>query len=235
MLYIADFTANRIDVMTLADHTVHSSINVNPQPGSLSLSPDGQYLVIVHFGNAAAPNPSNNALTVIHLADGTRQTFGLAYPPLGVAFGNDGLALIATTTDFELFSPATGALVEIETITALVAKTIPQPLGSFPPNIVAASMNVNADSSVIIGLTDTLQFGYSTATHQVNVLGYTASPVLGPRTVSVAGDGSSYLAGWGLFLCGPGGGALTGTQFARPRGGIVPESFRYLEHRQPCH
>jgi uncharacterized protein (TIGR03437 family) len=214
VLYIADFTANRIDVMTLSDLTIRKSINVNPQPGSLSLSPDGQYLVIVHFGNAVAPNPSNNALTVIHLADGTRQTFGLAYPPLGVAFGNDGLALIATTTDFELFDPATGSLVEIETITALVAKTIPQPLGSFPPNIVAASMNVNADSSVIIGLTDTLQFGYSTATHQLNVLGYTASPVLGPRTVSVAGDGSSYLAGWGLFLCGPGGGVACGTQFA---------------------
>src|SRR5271170_7349104 len=55
VLYIADFTANRIDVMTLADHTVHTSFNVNPQPGSLSLSPDGQYLVIVHFGNFAAP------------------------------------------------------------------------------------------------------------------------------------------------------------------------------------
>ena len=214
VLYIADFTANRIDVMTLSDLTIHKSINVNPQPGSLSLSPDGQYLVVVHFGNAAAPNPSNNALTVIHLEDGARQTFGLAYPPLGVAFGNDGLALIATTTDFELFNPATGSLIEIETITALVAKTIPQPLGNFPPNIVAASMNVNANSSVIIGLTDTLQFGYSTATHQLNILGYTASPVLGPRTVSVAGDGSAYLAGWGLFLCGPGGGAACGTQFA---------------------
>src|SRR5580698_2330648 len=67
VLYIADFTANRIDVMTLSDQSIHKSINVNPQPGSLSLSPDGQYLVVVHFGNFAAPAASNNALTVIHL------------------------------------------------------------------------------------------------------------------------------------------------------------------------
>jgi uncharacterized protein (TIGR03437 family) len=208
LLYIADFTANRIDVMTLSDRTVHTSINVNPQPGSLSMSPDGQFLVVVHFGNAAAPAASNNALTVIHLADGTRQTFGLAYPPLGVAFGNDGLALITTTTDFELFNPATGSLTEITTFTALAAKTLPQPLGSFPPNIVAASMNVNSDSSVIIGLTDTIQFSYNTYNHQVNVIGYVASPALGPRVVSVAGDGSFYIAGWALFLCK--GGAFSG-------------------------
>jgi uncharacterized protein (TIGR03437 family) len=208
VLYIADFTANRIDVMTLSDLTVHQSINVNPQPGSLSMSPDGQFLVVVHFGNNAAPTSSNNALTVIHLADGTRQTFGLAYPPLGVAFGNDGLALISTTTDFELFEPVSGSLTQITTITALVAKTLPQPLGSFPPNIVAASMNVNSDSSVIVGLSDTMQFSYNTSNHQVSVIGYTASPALAPRVVSVAGDGSFYIAGWALYLCG--GGAFTG-------------------------
>jgi uncharacterized protein (TIGR03437 family) len=215
VLYIADFTANRIDVMTLADQTIHKSFNVNPQPGSLSLSPDGQFLVVVHFGNFAAPAASNNALTVIHLADGTRQTFGLAYPPLGVAFGNDGLALIVTTTDFELFEPITGSLVEIATIGALVAKTLPQPLGSFPPNIVAASLNVNANSSLIIGLTDTIQFSYNTSNHQISIIGYTASPPLGPRVVSVSGDGSYYISGWALYLCG-GGGPLTGCTTTGP-------------------
>src|SRR5207302_7246938 len=41
VLYIANFTANRIDVMSLADNTVHTSYNVAGQPASLSLSPDG--------------------------------------------------------------------------------------------------------------------------------------------------------------------------------------------------
>src|SRR5260370_1066464 len=128
VLYIANFTAGRVDILTLSDLTVHRSMNVAPQPGSLSLSPDGQYLVVVHFGNNVAPTPSNNALTVINLGDGTRRTFGLAFAPLGVSFGNDGRALIATTTDFELFDPVTGSIYEITTISALAAKTIPVPL-----------------------------------------------------------------------------------------------------------
>src|ERR1700736_684243 len=41
VLYIANFTANRIDVMSLSDNTIHTSYNVAGQPGSLSLSPDG--------------------------------------------------------------------------------------------------------------------------------------------------------------------------------------------------
>src|SRR6476661_11283882 len=66
VLYIANFTANTIDVMSLADKTIQTSYNVAPQPGSLALSPDGQYLVVAHFGNfSGAPA---NAITVINLA-----------------------------------------------------------------------------------------------------------------------------------------------------------------------
>src|SRR5713226_3625831 len=39
LLYIANFTANRVDVMSLTDNTIHTSINVAPEPGSLALSP----------------------------------------------------------------------------------------------------------------------------------------------------------------------------------------------------
>src|SRR5712692_2737734 len=55
VLYIANFTANRIEVMSLASNSIQTSINVAAQPSSLSLSPDGRYLVIAHFGNSAAP------------------------------------------------------------------------------------------------------------------------------------------------------------------------------------
>ena len=34
VLYIANFTANRIDVMSLANNTIQTSINVPPQPSS---------------------------------------------------------------------------------------------------------------------------------------------------------------------------------------------------------
>src|SRR5688572_733094 len=49
VLYVANFTANRIEVISLADHSVQRSMNVASQPGALALSPDGKYLVITHF------------------------------------------------------------------------------------------------------------------------------------------------------------------------------------------
>ena len=53
VLYIADFGSRTIDVMSLADNTIHSSINVAPFPAAISLSPSGQYLVSVHYANFA--------------------------------------------------------------------------------------------------------------------------------------------------------------------------------------
>ena len=86
LLYIANFTANRIDVMSTADNTIQTSINVAAQPGSLALSRDSQYLLVAHFNNGTPPVPSGNLLTLIHLSDNTQRTFITGDPPLGVAF-----------------------------------------------------------------------------------------------------------------------------------------------------
>src|SRR6266576_915430 len=51
LLYIANFTANRIEIMYTADYSIRTSMNVAPQPGALSISPDNKYLVIAHYGN----------------------------------------------------------------------------------------------------------------------------------------------------------------------------------------
>src|SRR5882724_4262030 len=74
VLYIANFTANRIEVLNTSDLSISRSINVNPLPGTIALSPDGKYLVIGHFGNNLAPIQSINALTVLNLEQNTRQT-----------------------------------------------------------------------------------------------------------------------------------------------------------------
>ena len=63
LLYIANFTANRIEVMSLADGSIRTSMNVAPQPGAISISPDYQFLLVAHFGNVAAPDTTQNALT----------------------------------------------------------------------------------------------------------------------------------------------------------------------------
>src|SRR6516165_10590583 len=67
MLYIANFTANRIEVMSTADYSIHTSMNVAPQPAALALSPDSKYLLIAHYGSLNPPDPSRNAITLINL------------------------------------------------------------------------------------------------------------------------------------------------------------------------
>jgi DNA-binding beta-propeller fold protein YncE len=149
VIYIANFGAGLVDVMSLSDHKIQRSINVGGQPGSLAMSPDGRYLVVTQYGNFAAPNSSNNSLTVVDLTSGSRQTFAMGKPPLGVAFGIDGRALLVSTTDFSLFDPATGHIEVLDTVAGLVAKTLPQPAATAPAQIVATSMAASADGVYI--------------------------------------------------------------------------------------
>ena len=127
VLYIANFTANRIELMSTSDLTIHQSINVSPQPGAIAMSPNGRWLVVTHFGNfdITSKVPSQNSLSVIDLGSNAVQTFSLGFPPLGVAFGNDGRALILTTNDFILFDPVSGAIQVLDTVSNVIAKTLP--------------------------------------------------------------------------------------------------------------
>src|SRR5271165_5208154 len=69
VLYIANFTANRIDVMTLSNNTIQTSINVPNQPSSLSVSPNAHWLLVANYGNNATGSQTN-ALTLIDLTNG---------------------------------------------------------------------------------------------------------------------------------------------------------------------
>ena len=198
VLYVANFTANRIEVMSLQSNTLQTSLSVAAQPSAVSVSPDGHWLLVAHYGNNTAPASSTNGLTLIDLRNNyAKQVFALPDPPLGLAFGADNRALVVTTKNFLLFDPA-GSTTILSTITALAAKTLPAPAQSFPPNIVAASLAASPDAQFIWGLGDTIQFRYTVATGNLSAGLYTASPALAPRTVSVSGDGSFATLGWEL-------------------------------------
>ncbi len=216
VLYIANYTANRVEVMSLANLTVQTSINVASQPSGLALSPDGRYLVVTHYGNFVAPASPNNGLTVIDLTTNGKQTFVLGNPPLGVAFGLDNKALVVTSQEFILFDPITGTTQVLDTVAGVTAKTLPQPPATFPLTILGASMSTSQDGLVIYGLTDTLRFRYYVNTKTLQSVGYTASPPLGPRVVTVSADGSSWAGGWALFSSG---GSLVG-QFPNALGAL---------------
>src|SRR5262249_31195212 len=156
-------------------------------------SRDGRYLVVTSYASFVTPSQSTNTVTIISLRDMSRQTLGLAYPPLGVAFGADGLALVLTTNDVNLLEPSSGTYTTIDTITSIASKTLPVLAPDFPAQITTAALGVSGDGQLIYGLTDAMVFAYNVASQSFLPPGYApggyaAAPPLGPRLVSVNND-----------------------------------------------
>lgn len=218
VLYVSNFTANRIEVMPLATNKVQTSINVAQRPSSISLSPDGRWLLVAHYGNNAAPASSTNALTLIDLsAANARQTFALGNPPLGVAFGLDNKALVVTSSEFILFDPAVGTTQVLQTITQVATNAIPQPAGSFPGNIVQASVSASRDGLTIAGFggaSPYLLFRYTVSNHTITSSFYSSAPPAGPRVVSLSDDGKLVSYAWWLQDAN----FVTTAQFPNPAG-----------------
>lgn len=234
VLYVANFTANRIEVMSLGDGRIQTSINVAANPASLALSPDGRFLVITHYGNFQAPTAPTNALTILDLVNNGRQTFAMGAPPLGAAFGIDGRALVVTTSEFLLLDPATGSTQTLDSIAGVTSKTLPVTPGNAPANIVSSSMATSGDGMRIFGLlaggagdNATIEFRYDVDARRLIAFQATSTPPLGPRVVSVNRDGSLHLAGWAL-------GDLQGTivaQFPDPAGVLNVGSHVFDDRR----
>lgn len=209
LLYVANMMANRVDVISTATKTVlrDKSFNVPPYPGSVALSPDGQYLVVMHYRNPEPPLTTTNLVTIYDIQYDRKRSITLSSPPLGVAFGSDPQAFILTMKDFQLLDPATGQATVLTTVAA-TAKTLPVPWATFPPEIIRASLAPSGDGQWIWGVAETggetreLIFRYNVITRAIEWTYWTSQPPLGPRVMSVNYDGAVCMTGWGLFLRG---------------------------------
>ena len=192
VLYIANFTANRIEVMSTADYSIRTSMNVAAQPGSLTISPDYQFLLVTHYGNFTTAGASKNGITLINLNDNTRQTFAFGDTPLAAAFVADGRALIVTSANIVLFDPLTGFVQSVASLDAL-AKQLPTPIGTLPAQVIQATLATNADRTSVYGIADDTNFQafyrFDVKTGSIFAIGVTAVPKPLPR-ISVSDDGS---------------------------------------------
>jgi uncharacterized protein (TIGR03437 family) len=201
-LYVANFTANRIDVVSTTDYTIRRSINVAAQPGALALSPDAQFLVVAHYRNLTPPDPGQNLLTVIRLDSNARQTFVVGDPPLGVAFVATGQALVVTTTSLLLFDPVYGTTTLINTF-ANLSQTLPVQAATFPGQIVQTALASSGDGYTVWGVAgagtgNQVIYRYEARRGTLSIMIDISSPPLLPR-VSVSDDGSYAMIGWALF------------------------------------
>jgi uncharacterized protein (TIGR03437 family) len=197
VLYVANFTANRIEVMSTADYSIRTSMNVAPQPGALSISPDSKFLLVAHYGNFTPSDSTKNAVTLINLVDNTRQTFSTGDTPLGVAFIADGRAFIVTATGILLFDPISGAMQNLATFAAL-AKTLPVNLDTFPSQVISAALSTNPDRTIVYGIADSGSaqaiYRFDARRGDLYAIGVVASPRPLAR-VSVSADGSWTMIG----------------------------------------
>jgi uncharacterized protein (TIGR03437 family) len=163
VVYAANLTANRIEVVLMKDNSLKSAIVVGLQPDTLALSPDGRYLVVGHYhypdaasGPAVPPcDPLNPVLTVIDLANSARQTRldGGGACVLAVAFGNSPQALVVFTDGVRRLDPASGTLTPL-LLTNFGSLPLPVPWATYPPEILKASAGISGDGKVIYVLVD---------------------------------------------------------------------------------
>jgi uncharacterized protein (TIGR03437 family) len=225
-LYIANFTANRIDVLSTSDNIVHSSINIAAQPGSVTLSRDGRFLVATNYVNPTAAAPNSSMLTVIDLTTNARQTFSTGDPALGASFfsaGNQEMVLLATTTGLYIFDPLSGALQTIASF-ANLAKTLPVAPATFPGQIVEAALATAADRVHVWGVLSAGGGGpqgifvYDSTNGRLFADGWITTPPLVPR-ISVASDGSWAMIGWAAYArstCVPGPNFMVRSRYPSP-------------------
>jgi len=233
-LYIANFTACEVDVMSTATNAITTSINYSSgsscdHAAALALSLDSRYLVVLSYQNGTSTPQGADAITVIDLANGyARRTFGSGDPPLGVAFAQcptqvsfpcsspaTGAAIIATTTGLYLLDPATGYMPLLSTYTAALPTKLPTAGNNFPGQVVNAELSTSADSSTVWGIAaagtgNQVIIRYTARNAGLAIDNWVTTPPLLPR-VSVSSDGSWALIGWSVYTVSQ---CNTGANFA---------------------
>ncbi len=205
VLYIANFGTGAIDVLSLADNTIHTSISVPANPGAIALSPGSQYLLVAQYGNGSSSPQASNTVTSINLAEQTSQSFDTGDPPLGVAFAGNGQAIVVTTTSVLMMNPASGTTLVLDTF-ANMAMTLPVPLATFPGEIVQTALATSGDGNTVWGIASAntgmqIIYRYSAPANSIAVETYSSSPASLPR-ISSSADGSTAMVGYTLLSAG---------------------------------
>jgi uncharacterized protein (TIGR03437 family) len=220
-LYIANFSAGRVEVMNTTTKTLGTPLTVPYPPSAVAMSPDNRYLVVGEYQTFNTPPPvtppvTPGGFTIFDLDAGQRQDVILGNAVLAVAFGSASQALMVTTGGFLQLDPQSGRTQTLQ-VSTLGSTSLTVPFGTFPPNIIETSVGVSGDGNTIIVLAlagsgssasttsssstsnVVATLSYQSGNTTLNLVNYTSTPALGPRAVSVNQDGSGFMVGWVLL------------------------------------
>jgi uncharacterized protein (TIGR03437 family) len=204
-LYIANFSAGRIEVMDTSSRLLQSPLPVPLPPSAVAVSPGGSYLVVGEYENFNSAQ-AKGGLSIFS-PSGARLDVAVDNPVLAVAFGAGSQAFVVTTKEFLLVDPATGIATTLPTPVPLEGKALPVPFSTFAPNIIEASTGVSADGQTIVVLAqvagndpkNAAVLVYHVGQVQVEIIDIISTPPLGPRSVSVDKTGLRFMVGWTLM------------------------------------
>lgn len=204
-LYIANLSANRIEVMNTSGLSLANPLALSGSPSAVALSADSRYLVAGYYNS---PPPNQGGFSIFDLSAGTRQDVSISNPVLAVAFAASNQALVITaatsvkTGEFLLLDPVS-ARTQLLGVNDLTGLPLPVPFATFAPNITEASTGVSGDGKTIMVVAEapaaTAILSYHIGDPAVAVLKYTFSPPSGPRAISVNSDASRFILGWSMF------------------------------------
>ncbi len=147
-LYIANLTANRIEMMSTSDLSLATPLSVSEPPTSVAVSPDSRYLVVgssANFPNSAA----KGQFTIFDLDANTKLEIAWPDPVLTLAFGSGSRALAVTSTQLVLID-SSGHVQPIGINPNAGSPCFPVPFATFPSQIVQAAAGVSGDGNTII-------------------------------------------------------------------------------------
>jgi len=164
LVYAGNFSAGRVDVIQTGSNQRIASFPTTPTSAAttgMAVSVDGQNLITtnlpVTFGVTQL-----SGITLINLNDPSdRRSYAIEEKPLGVAFGIDGRALIATEQSLQLFDPESGAftlLFRFEDGAGEVNLPVSAP--QLPRQISFADLASSRDGRWIFGITPDIVFSY---------------------------------------------------------------------------
>jgi DNA-binding beta-propeller fold protein YncE len=164
MVYAANFTAGRVDVVSMDTQQRISSFPTTPQPAATSgiaISPNGRWLLATSHPVTSGV-PQQSSVTVVNLDDTSdRRHFAFTEQPLGVAFQSDNKAVIITDTNLREFDPVDGSLKVLFTFEEAVGTVIlPIAPPTLPRSIIEANISASADGKWIFGIAPEFVFSY---------------------------------------------------------------------------
>ncbi|MGI8991017.1 MAG: hypothetical protein ACR2I2_15745 [Bryobacteraceae bacterium] len=205
-LYLVNDRANRVDVYSIPDKRIVSSIGTGITPLAAAMSMDGSTLFVTNSGSAT--------LSVIDLGSlHVNQTVGLGAKPEGVEVGLDGRALVSTlgtggtppANTLLIFDPTQQAGQQLTAVQTPPPPTTPSPLPAVtlarPDTTFHSKLIRTPDGQYIVGLTNpsatqTYLFVYEVASGVI----LRSRTVTGQSTVlTIAPDGSRFMAGFTLY------------------------------------